>query len=345
MIEFQWMWIALLLPLPLLFRYLLPAATQSQAALKVPHLSDFDIRHGASQVKIRQHPLNLLLALLIWVFLLLAAAQPVWLGDTISLPITGRDLMLAVDLSGSMNTDDFELNNRRVDRLTATKAVAGDFIERRVGDRVGLILFGRNAYLQSPLTFDRDTVRQLLYEAVIGLAGKETAIGDAIGLAVKRLRLKSNKLPADDKTPAVKNQLQNVGNNRVLILLTDGENTAGEVEPAKAAELAAQVGLKIYTIGIGADELFVPSLFGAQRINPSRDLDEGTLKKIASTTGGKFFRAKDIGELMEIYRLIDELEPVKRDEMNFRPKQALYMWPLSIALLLVALLALRLSRQ
>ena len=345
MIEFQWIWVALLLPLPLLLRYALPAAAQTQAALKVPHLSDFELHHGHSQFKSRQQPINLLFAALIWIFLLLAAARPVWLGENISVPISGRDLMLAVDLSGSMNTDDFELNNRRVDRLTATKAVAGDFIERRVGDRIGLILFGRNAYLQAPLTFDRDTVKQLLYEAVIGLAGKETAIGDAIGLAVKRLRLKSNKLPADDKTPAPSKQLQKIDNDRVLILLTDGENTAGEVEPIKAAELAANIGLKIYTIGIGADEILVPSIFGAQRINPSRNLDESTLKKIASLTGGKFFRAKDLNELSKIYQYIDQLEPVKHDEMKFRPKQTLYIWPLSFALLFATLLAFRLARQ
>jgi len=344
MIEFQWLWILALAPVPIALRYLLPPATPTLAALKVPHLDDFEIHTASAQLKLRQHPINLVLAALIWLFFLLAAAQPIWLGDTISLPVTGRDLMLAVDLSGSMNTDDFELNNRRVDRLTATKAVAGNFIERRVGDRIGLILFGRNAFLQSPLTFDRDTVRQLLYESVIGLAGKETAIGDAIGLAVKRLRLKSNKLPLDNATPDRGNQLEKISNNKVLILLTDGENTAGEVEPKKAAELAASIGLKIYTIGIGADEILVPSLFGSRRINPSRDLDEGMLKSIASITGGKFFRAKDIGELMEIYRLIDELEPIKRDEMNFRPKKALYMWPLSLALALAALLALRLVR-
>ena len=345
MLEFQWFWVVALLPLPLLPRFLMPPAGQAQAALKVPHIADFEIHQAGGQLKIRQHPLNLTLAMAIWLLLLLAAARPVWLGDTLSLPISGRDLMLAVDLSGSMDTEDFELNNRRVDRLTATKAVAGDFIEHRVGDRIGLILFGRNAYLQAPLTFDRNTVKELLYESVIGLAGKETAIGDAIGLAVKRLRLKSNKLPANDKTPDAKNQSRKIDKNRVLILLTDSENTAGEVDPKKAAELAATIGLKIYTIGIGADEILVPSIFGARRVNPSRDLDEGTLTKIATLTGGRFFRARDISELQEIYKEIDKLEPIKRDQMNFKPKKSLYMWPLSLALMLAAVLAYRLSRN
>jgi Ca-activated chloride channel family protein len=209
-----------------------------------------------------------------------------------------------------------------VNRLQATQQVAGDFIEQRVGDRIGLILFGQQAYLQTPLTFDRKTVQQLLQEAVIGLAGKETAIGDAIGLAVKRLR----DHPVD---------------SRVLILLTDGANTAGEVSPLKAAELAAQAGLKIYTIGIGADELLVRSLFGTRRVNPSQDLDEKTLTAIAETTGGRYFRARHLEELQQIYQLLDRLEPVNEDAQYFRPRHALYPWPLAGALLLaLALLIL-----
>ena len=149
-----------------------------------------------------------------------------------------------------------------------------DFINRRVGDRVGLILFGTQAYLQTPITFDRKTVQTLLDEAVIGLAGDNTAIGDAIGLAVKRLK----------NQPA---------NSRVLILLTDGANTAGEVSPLKAAELAAANQLKIYTIGVGADEMIVRTFFGSRKVNPSRDLDENTLVKVAESTGGRYFRARN----------------------------------------------------
>jgi Ca-activated chloride channel family protein len=181
---------------------------------------------------------------------------------------------LIVDLSGSMEEQDFQLNGQWVDRLTATKAVANDFIGRRVGDRVGLILFGREAYLQTPLTFDRKTVKTLLDEAVIGLAGKETAIGDAIGLAIRTL---------DDAGVEQ--------GRRVAILLTDGANTAGAVDPLKAAELAAQRNLVIYTVGIGADALTVRSLFGVRQINPSADLDEAALTAIADKTGGKYWRA------------------------------------------------------
>lgn len=319
MIEFVWPWLLLILPLPIAVRWLLPAdGGRQEAALRVPFYDAISTaRAPAGWHASTRWPFWF--GLLAWMLLVIATARPQWLGEAIELPVSGRDLMLAVDLSGSMSTEDFELNNRRVDRLTAIKSVAGEFIEHRVGDRLGLILFGRQAYLQTPLTFDRRTVRTLLNESAIGLAGKETAIGDAIGLAVKRLR-------------------DNDIESRVLILLTDGANTAGEVEPIKAAELAAQEGLKIYTIGIGADEMLVRSFFGSQRVNPSADLDEKTLTAIAKNTGGKYFRARDSKALENIYQLLDELEPVKKDSQTFRPHTALYHWPLSIALLLALLL-------
>jgi Ca-activated chloride channel family protein len=251
-----------------------------------------------------------------------AAARPRWVGEQLELPVSGRDLMLAVDLSGSMEIEDFVIDGDAVDRLTATKYVASDFIARRNGDRLGLILFGRNAYLQTPLTFDLTTVRTLLLESVIGLAGKETAIGDAIGLAIKRLK-------------------DNDEQSRVLILLTDGANTAGEVTPLKAAELAATHGLKIYTIGIGADEMIRRTLFGRQRVNPSRDLDEKTLRAIAEQTGGQYFRARDTAELERIYTQLDELEPVEAEQQTFRPVQALFVWPLAAALAISTLVVLR----
>ena len=219
-----------------------------------------------------------------------------------------------------MEEQDFIINKRRVDRLTATKWVAGQFIERRIGDRLGLILFGTQAYLQTPLTFDRKTVLTLLNESALGLAGENTAIGDAIGLAVKRL----------------KNQQVD---SRVLILLTDGANTAGEVSPIKAAELAAENHLKIYTIGIGADEMVVRSFFGARKVNPSVDLDERTLTAIAEKTGGRYFRARNTEELEQIYQILDQLEPVEKDKQYFRPRTELFYWPLSVALLLAALIA------
>lgn len=326
MLTIEWMWALLFLPLPWLYRYLLPVAkAPDESVLRVPFVDDFkQVTSGGLVIK--KDRALFWLGLLAWACLVVAASRPQWVGDPIELPVSGRDIMLAVDLSGSMEMEDFVLgNSRRVDRLTATKAVAGEFIERRVGDRLGLILFGRRAYVQTPLTFDRETVKTLLYESAIGLAGKETAIGDAIGLAVKRFR----DMPATNGDP------QSAQSSKpILILLTDGANTAGEVEPVKAAEFAAQEGLKIYTIGIGADQLVVPSLFGARRINPSADLDEETLTAIADKTGGKYFRARDTKELEKIYQLLDELEPIARESKSFRPKTSLYYWPLSIGLLL-----------
>jgi Ca-activated chloride channel family protein len=215
------------LPLPLLVAWFLPRAPEMQGtALRVPFYAALSRIAAGRQAPASRR--RLLLAVLAWVLLVCAAARPQFAGPPVRLLVTGRDLLLAVDISGSMETEDMQLGERVTDRLTAVKAVAGAFIEQRQGDRLGLILFGDQAYLQTPLTFDRETVRTLLNEAAIGLAGKSTAIGDAIGLAVKRLR----ERPAE---------------NRVLILLTDGANTSGSVDPLKAADLAAREGVRIYS--------------------------------------------------------------------------------------------------
>ncbi len=322
MIHFEWPWLILALPLPLLVRWLLPPHQQAlQAALKVPFLDDLDQVSAETTGSTRQLPI--ILAVIAWLFLIAASCRPQWLGEPIEQSVSGRDLMLAVDVSGSMEEEDFIIDKQRVDRLTATKKVAGEFIRRRTGDRIGLILFGTTAYLQTPLTFDRKTVITLLNEAFIGITDDDpaTSIGDAIGLAVKRLKNQSS-------------------DSRVLILLTDGANTAGEITPLRAAELAAENQLKIYTIGIGADEMIVRSFFGSRKINPSRDLDEKTLKSIAQKTGGHYFRARNTEELNKIYHLLDQLEPIEKDTQFFRPKTELFYWPLSVALTLATLVAL-----
>lgn len=328
MLTLAWPWLVLLLPLPWLLRRGLPPATAGTAmALKVPPAL-VRAAQPASPSRFSGRRAALGLAALAWGLLVLAACRPQWVGEPVSLPVSGRDLLLAVDLSGSMEMQDFQLGGRWVDRLTATKAVAGEFIERRRGDRLGLILFGRQAYLQAPLTFDRATVQVLLQEAAIGLAGQETAIGDAIGLGIKRLR-------------------ESDGDSKVLILLTDGANTAGKVTPLKAAELAREAGLKIYTIGIGADEVWRQTIWGQPRvrINPSLELDEETLQRIADTTGGVYFRARDLNELQNIYARLDEMEPVERERRQYRPRQEWFHWPLGGALLLTMLgLAWRLWR-
>lgn len=325
MFQLEWPLVLLGLPLPLLVYYLLPAKTdQQEAALRVPFLEDFRLsqqpslrRHGKVWLKI--------LCLLAWLLLVFAASRPQYLGESVSINISGRDLMMAVDLSDSMRIGDFKINGNEVNRLVATKYVASLFIERRQGDRLGLILFGSQAYLQTPLTFDTKTINQLLQESAIGLAGERTAIGDAIGLALKRLEGSDQK-------------------SRVLILITDGANTAGEVTPLKAAELAAERGLKIYTIGIGADEQIKSTWFGVRKINPSAQLDEETLRAIADATGGRYFRARDTEEFEQIYQLLDELEPLNKDQQNLRPVTALFYWPLAGALLL-AVLIYALSRR
>lgn len=324
MIEWLWPWSFAVLPLPLVVRWLFGTRQQNQAALTVPSLGSFEHVSLDHSGDLHRRQLRLLLLWLVWIALTLAVARPQWVGDPITLPTTGRDVMLAVDISGSMATEDMEVNDRYFDRLTVVKAVVGDFIKARAGDRVGLVLFGTNAYLQAPLTFDLTSVDRLLDEAPVGIAGGKTAIGDAIGLAVKRLRQR----PQQDK---------------VLILLTDGANNVGEVAPDKAAELANAGGIKIYTIGVGAEEMRMPSIFGnlgGRVTNPSADLDEDTLKSIASVTQGRYFRARDTKALAEIYQLIDELEPVDQDPETYRPIQALYYWPLGTATALFAILLL-----
>ncbi len=315
MYEFLWWWLFALLPLPWLVRRLWkPASNLAGVALRVPFLQDF-VQGDASRTRHWMARLSLLLAALAWLALLAAAARPIWVGETVALPVSGRDLMLAVDLSGSMQEQDFRINQRVVDRLVATKLVAGEFIEKREGDRIGLVLFGDQAYLQAPLTFDRVTVRTLLNEAAIGLAGERTAIGDVIGLSLKRLQDSPEK-------------------NRVLVLMTDGANTAGSVSPLAAADMAAAAGLKIYTVGIGSESQQTRSIFGFQLMNPTAELDERLLKAIASKTGGQYFRARDTEEFQRIYAELDRLEPVEQAAENWRPQQELFRWPLALALLL-----------
>lgn len=313
-----WPWLLLLAPVPWLLRYLLPASPSGDLqALRVPWFSAV----AGGKAGWMRRPLLALMATLVWLLLVLAASRPQWIGEIESLPVTGRDLLLAVDISGSMDTQDMVLNKTAVNRLKVVKKVAGEFIQRRHGDRVGLILFGSRAYLQTPLTFDTQTTATLLDESEIGLAGRETAIGDAIGLAVKRLR--------DDAAA-----------DRVLILLTDGANTSGEVQPLQASGFAARDGLTVYTVGVGADEMMVQDFFGSRVVNPSADLDEDTLRAIADQTGGRYFRARDAESLEKIYEILDELEPVESDVETIRPVDELFYWPMGIAYILALLAAL-----
>lgn len=339
MLTLDWPWLLLLLPLPWLIRRYSEPVAQQQAALQVPfyeQLTSSQAPHSGARIR----PLNGAVLWLIWLLLLAAAARPLWLGEPQPLAQSGRDLLLAVDISGSMKAEDMQLEDDPVNRLVAVKAVLQPFIERRSGDRLGLILFGSNAYMQTPLTFDHSSLNQQLQEAQIGFAGDKTAIGDAIGLAVKRLRLdKSAPVTAPQSETLNTASANNEPDQHVLILLTDGANTEGQVTPMEAAAKAAKQGIKIYTLGFGADEMQVRSLFGRRTVNPSADLDETTLTEIASTTGGRYFRARNTDQLQQIYQLLDQLEPNQQAEQMIQPQQALFHWPLALALLLSLSLA------
>jgi Ca-activated chloride channel family protein len=322
MITFLWPWAFGLIVLPIAARYLTKPVPQSTGgALRVPFFARLagavkgPARHGFS------HWAKLIAACLIWLCLVAALARPAMVGPEVALPDEGRDIMMAIDLSGSMGAEDFALGGRAATRLDVVKEAADDFISRRKGDRIGLVLFSDRAYLQAPLTPDRNVVRALLDDAQVGLTGTETAIGDAIAIAIKRLKDR----PAPD---------------RVLILLTDGANNAGVMQPLRAAELARDLGVRIYTIGVGADRMAVNTAFGRQIVNPSEGLDEATLTQIAEMTGGQYYRAKDVAGLSGIYAQIDKIEPVADDPQYLRPTIALFYWPLGVALLLTALMSL-----
>ncbi len=313
MISFAWPWLFALLPLPLII-YLLPAkkSANQQSALIMPALINVPNSKVTEQHK-RKAPLIVLS--ICWLLVIIAISRPQWLGEAIDIPSEGREMMIAVDLSGSMEIEDMSLNGRGVNRLQMLKVVLGDFIERRVSDRLGLILFADDAYMQTPMTFDRKTVKQMLDESELNLVGRKTAIGDAIALAVKRFDAKKES-------------------NKVLLLLTDGQNTAGKITPEQALELAIAKEITIYTVGIGADSMIKQSLWGSQRVNPSGDLDEQSLSNIAEKTGGKYFRARDSQGMSEIYALLDQLEPIEQEQQQMRPLSALFYWPLAFAALL-----------
>ncbi|GAA4343441.1 vWA domain-containing protein [Kangiella taiwanensis] len=311
MFEFQWPWLLLLIPLPLLVWWL-EERKQRQQALRAPLFLYWKMqREQGKKVKSHFPWYNFLL----WLLLVVAIARPTWVGDSVALPSSGRDLMVSIDISGSMEMEDMMIDNQQVNRLIAVKALMKEFIQRRDGDRLGLILFGEQAYLQTPLTFDLETVQLMLDETEIGLAGSSrTAIGDSIGLAVKRLKDRNAE-------------------NRVLILLTDGQNNTGVLNPIQAAELAEHAGVTIYTIGVGADRMVVRnSFFGNRTINPSKELDEETLKAVAQKTGGQYFRAKNTRELEQIYETLDQLEPVEDLDQSYRPSKALFFIPLLLAI-------------
>jgi Ca-activated chloride channel family protein len=318
MTTLAWPWALLALPLPLLLRWLLPPARPiSGRALRLPSSAALA---GLAVEPERPSCYWRGAGLLVWLLLVMAVARPQWLDDPVALAVTGRDLMLAVDISGSMDQEDYRLADRPATRLAVVKTAASRFIGSRDQDRIGLILFGTRPYVQTPLTYDRDAVSQMLGEAVVGLAGRDTAIGDAIGLAVKRLR----QQPLD---------------NRVLVLLTDGSNSAGALHPLQAAVLAAESGIRIYSIGLGG-QIGDQGAGGYQLGRVADDLDGSMLRAIAERTGGRYFNATDARELADVYAALDRLEPTIRDHRTYRPAAELYPIPVALALLLSASMAI-----
>lgn len=308
-------WVLLLLPLPLFYWYLVPRAKiKLPTALKVPFftamlgIAEQEKRSIASQT-------SLIIPAFIWLLLVSALSGPRWIGEPQPIEREGYNIMLALDLSGSMEIPDMALHGRPVSRLSVVKSAAEQFVRDRSGDKIGLILFGSQAYLQTPLTYDRHTVLMRLEDATVGLAGKTTSIGDAVGLAVKRL----SAVPKE---------------GRVIILLTDGANNSGVLEPLKAAELAKDEGIKIYTIGLGSEPDPSTSTNGFIMQNAAADLDEETLEKIAEMTGGRYFRAADTEALNSIYKTINQLETVSQEQASVRPQKDYYPWFVGLALFL-----------
>ena len=322
MFEFSWPWLFVLLPLPWLLRLFKPVHSEGNTRLRIPSFAKHNV--GAQVVQQQARGISIF-EWLVWLLLVTALANPTWLDEPITLPNEGRDIMLAVDLSGSMTEQDMAYQGQYVDRLTMVKAVLSDFIEQRQGDRLGLILFGDTAFLQTPLTRDVKTVSQMLSEAQIGLVGRATAIGDALGLSVKRFASKDES-------------------NRIVVLLTDGQNTAGNLDPEEALLLAREEGIKVYTIGVGSDNPRGFSLFNMGGMSGG-SLDETLLKRIAEQTGGLYFRAKDVAGLQQMYRELDKLEPISADEQTFRPQSALFYFPLLIALTLIGLRVMFISAK
>ncbi len=323
-----------LLLLPLVFRYAVPVAKGLHGdALRVPFLRDLEkINLKAGGIwNMRTHDdkkfsLPLMLLYLIWALLVFAAARPQWVGEPVRLPGMSRDILLVVDISNSMKEPDFVLNNRRVDRLTAVKKTASEFIRKRVDDRIGLVLFGAQAYLQAPITYDKKSVEEILWATDAGMAGNSTSIGDAIGLALKSLKGSKDI------------------EKKIIILMTDGENNSGSLTLPQAIELAKEEGVKIYTIGVGSDTSLVQSIMGFRLALPS-GLDEDSLTEIAEATKGTYFRAKDSGSLQKIYAEIDRLEASENEAQFIRETKERFYWPLCVALGLIMILVLGIRRK
>lgn len=308
---FEWWWMWLCLPLPWLAMRLLKQQPTSSLVV-LPHLTQ------TSTTPDKTARLAQVFAIVAWISLVAASARPVWYGDPVEVRPKHRDMMLVIDLSYSMSQEDMQYNNEYIDRLTTVKQVVSDFIDQREGDRLGLVYFADHAYLQTPLTFDRETIKSQLNQTVLKLIGTQTAIGDGIGLATKTF--------VDSDAP-----------QRVIILLSDGSSNAGVLDPIQAAGIAGKFNTTIYTIGVGAGEMQVQDFFMTRTVNTARDLDEKTLIKVADMTGGQYFRAHNAAELETIYDTINALQPIQKASQSWRPRTEWFMGPALFSLLLVVI--------
>ncbi len=310
-----------LLILPFVFYILLPKVRGLHGdAIRAPFLDD--IKNIKSTVRSKYHSqkigskaifsLKFAYLFILRSLLVIAASRPVFVGEPHRIKTENRDIMLVIDISTSMLQQDFRLSSKNIDRLTAVKGVVSDFIKKRTEDRVGLILFATRAYLQSPLTFDKNAVMDILLNTDAGMAGNSTSIGDAIGLALKNLKKEKNK------------------ENKVIILLTDGEQNDGALSMEDAINLAQIEGIKIYTIGVGAEDSFLGGLIKLSRTG----IDEKSLKAIAEKTNGSYYRAKDTFSLMQIYQNIDKLEPQSSSGNIIQEKKEFFYIPMVLALVL-----------
>lgn len=309
MLELAFPLALLALPLPLLVWWLLPPHRERVSALRVPFFEDIVKASGAEAqsgaVVMRRRWIQKIGAIVVWFLLVLALAKPELVGEPIVRTEAARDVMLAVDLSGSMDYRDFpDENGQIVRRLDAVQRVVHQFVAERESDRVGLIVFGDKAYLQLPFTRDLQTARELIDLMDVGMAGPRTAVGDAIGLSIKSFE--SSDL--DEK---------------LLILLTDGNDTASKMTPINAAEIARLNGVEIYTIGVGN-----PDATGEDRV------DFDALQEIATRTGGAFFDAGDEATLAEVYQRIDELAVADVKSTSWRPHESMVHWPAGLAVLI-----------
>lgn len=322
---------AWLLLLPLVVYFMFPAIKKTYGdALKVPFLADIKQIQSVSGKRISFKPavfsaIKIFLLALVWGLMVLALCRPQWVGKPIPVKNEGREILLVVDISNSMSEEDFQYKNKMYSRLTAVKNVIDNFIDKRTSDRIGLVLFGTQAYLQAPLTYDKQSVKEILWNADAGMAGNSTSIGDAVGVALKNLAESEGK-----------------PENKVIILLTDGENNDGSLSLPQAIALAKEEGVKIYTIGAGSDsENFFGGLFS---IPVNTGLDEESLQALAEETKGNYFRAKDVNSLFQIYNEIDKLEPMTSEGRYVQEVKELYPYAAAMALILFMILALLAKR-